>query len=91
MIPAAVLSPTRLRELECCLELAKQMNAELQDLVGHTGSLVADQRQKLDKLLVEIEKQELEEQCLEFLEKTLEMLEELRVEKSSSWNGVLIR
>ena len=78
MIPATVLLPTRLRELEHCLDLAKQMNAKLQDLIGCTGSLVADQRQKLNKLLVEIEKQEFEEQCLEFLEKTLEMLEQLR-------------
>ena len=71
-------STSRLKELQRFLELAKERNAELEGLVRWTGSLITEQREKLNRLLVEIEKWNLEEQRLTLLEKTLEMLEKSR-------------
>ena len=68
-------STSRLKELQRYLELAKETNAELEGLIWQTGSLITEQREKLNRLLVEIEKRNLEEQRLTLLEKTLEMLE----------------
>ena len=71
-------STSRLKELQCYLELVKEMNAELEGLVQRTGSLIIERRKKLNRLLVEIEKWNLEEQHLTLLEKTLDMLEKSR-------------
>ena len=60
------------------MEVVKETNAELEGLIWRTGSLVTEQREKLNRLLVEIEKRNLEKQRLTLLEKTLEMLEKSR-------------